>query len=94
LISQQDDTPVFLVDAGIFKDAPHPNSAKLYLTWYMATGQQNRTGTFSPRSDVPPPAGMERLSTYKIDNGYRKLVSDAARLLDLRRRFGTYVHKR
>jgi len=94
LISQQDDTPVFLVGAGIFKDAPHPNAAKLYLTWYTATGQQSRTGTFSPRSDVPPPAGMERLSTYKIDSGYRKLVSDAARLLDLRRHFATYVHKR
>jgi ABC-type Fe3+ transport system substrate-binding protein len=94
LISQQDDTPVFLVGAGIFKDAPHPNAAKLYLTWYMAREQQSRTGTFSPRSDVPPPAGMQPLSSYKIESGYGKQVSNEARLLDLRRRFGSYVHKR
>jgi ABC-type Fe3+ transport system substrate-binding protein len=93
LLSQQDDTPVFLVAAGIFKDAPHPNAAKLYLTWYLAPEQQSRTGTFSPRSDVPPPAGMQSLRSYRIDGGYRKLVSDEARLLDLRRRFGSYIHR-
>jgi ABC-type Fe3+ transport system substrate-binding protein len=94
LMSEHDDTPVFLVGAGIFKDAPHPNAAKLYLTWYMATQQQSRTGTFSPRSDVAPPAGMQPLSSYRVDSGYRKLVSDEARLLGLRRQFGTYIHTR
>ena len=57
VFSQADPTPVFLVGAAIFKDAPHPNAAKLYLTWYLAKEQQSRTGTFSPRADVPPPAG-------------------------------------
>lgn len=94
LISQQDDTPVFLVGSGILKDAPHPNAAKLYLTWYMAREQQSRTGTFSPRSDVSPPGGLQPLTAYKIDSGYRKLVSDEAHLIELRRRFATYVHKR
>ena len=62
-------------------------------------------GTWRPGSKIAPapsrrgptfqrPPAWNALSTYKIDNGYRKLVSDAARLLDLRRRFGTYVHKR
>ena len=32
MFSQADATPVFLVGAAIFKDAPHPNAAKLYLT--------------------------------------------------------------
>jgi len=36
VFSQADPTPVFLVGAAIFKDAPHPNAAKLYLTWYLA----------------------------------------------------------
>jgi ABC-type Fe3+ transport system substrate-binding protein len=52
VFSQADATPVFLVGAAIFKDAPHPNAAKLYLTWYLAKEQQSRSGTFSPRSDV------------------------------------------
>jgi ABC-type Fe3+ transport system substrate-binding protein len=92
--SQLDDTPVFLVGAAIFKDAPHPNAAKLYLTWYMAKEQQSRTGTFSPRADVPPPAGLAPLSSYKIDSGYRKLVSDETRLAELRKRFAGYVGRR
>jgi ABC-type Fe3+ transport system substrate-binding protein len=92
LFSQADDTPVFLSGAGIFKDAPHPNAAKLYLTWFMAKEQQARTGAFSPRADVPPPAGMQPLSAYRIDSSYRNFVSDADRLSELRRRFGTYIH--
>ena len=60
------------------KQAPHPNAAKLYLTWYLAKEQQSRSGTFSPRSDVAPPPGLEPLSSYNIDRGYRALVSDEA----------------
>jgi ABC-type Fe3+ transport system substrate-binding protein len=94
VFSQADDTPVFLVGGAIFKDAPHPNAAKLYLTWYLAKEQQSRTGTFSPRSDVPPPPGLQPLSSYKIDSGFRKLVSDESRAAELRRRFAGYIHKR
>jgi ABC-type Fe3+ transport system substrate-binding protein len=94
VFSQADPTPVFLVGAAIFKDAPHPNAAKLYLAWYLAKEQQSRTGTFSPRADVPPPPGMAPLSSYNIDNRYRALVSDETRLAELRRRFGAYVARR
>jgi ABC-type Fe3+ transport system substrate-binding protein len=86
--------PVFLVGAAIFKHAPHPNAAKLYLTWYLAKEQQSRSGTFSPRSDVAPPPGLEPLSSYNIDRGYRALVSDEARLRELRARFGSYIGRR
>jgi ABC-type Fe3+ transport system substrate-binding protein len=92
--SPVDETPVFTLTGGIFKQAPHPNAAKLYLTWYLAKEQQSRTGTFSPRADVPPPAGMAPLSSYNIDNRYRALVSDDSRLTELRRRFGAYVARR
>ena len=57
LFSPQDAVPVFLVAAAIFKDAPHPNAARLFVDWYLAPEQQRRTGTYSPRADVPPPAG-------------------------------------
>ena len=94
VFSRDDATPVFLVGAAIFKDAPHPNAAKLYLNWYMAKEQQSRSGTYSPRADVPPPPGMKPLSAYNIDSGYRKLVTDEARLMELRKRFATYVRRR
>jgi ABC-type Fe3+ transport system substrate-binding protein len=85
---------VFLVGAAIFKRAPHPNAAKLYLTWYLAKEQQSRSGTFSPRSDVAPPPGLEPLSSYNIDRGYRALVSDEARLTQLRARLRSYIAQR
>src|SRR5262249_23185111 len=52
VFSQADPTPVFLVGAAIFKRAPHPNAAKLYLTWYLAKEQQRPSGPFSLRSEV------------------------------------------
>jgi ABC-type Fe3+ transport system substrate-binding protein len=94
VFSQADPTPVFLVGAAIFKDAPHPNAAKLYLTWYLAKEQQSRNGTFSPRANVPPPAGLAPLSSYNIDNRFRALVSDEARLTELRKRLGSYIARR
>ena len=94
VFSSVDATPVFLVGAAIFRDAPHPNAAKLYLNWYMAKEQQSRSGTFSPRADVPPPPGMQPLSAYNIDSGYRKLVTDEARLTELRKRFAGYIGRR
>jgi ABC-type Fe3+ transport system substrate-binding protein len=94
IFSQADATPVFLVGAAIFKDAPHPNAAKLYLNWYLAKEQQSRSGTFSPRSDVPPPPGYAPLSSYNIDNRFRAMVSDEARLAELRKRFGSYIGPR
>ena len=51
--SAEDETPVFTVTGGIFKDAPHPNAARLFFTWYLAREQQSRLGTFSPRLDGP-----------------------------------------
>jgi ABC-type Fe3+ transport system substrate-binding protein len=82
--------PTFFITAGIFKGAPHPNAAKLFLTWYLAKDQQSRTGSFSARSDVPPPAGLKPLSSYKIDAGYRQFVSDK-NIDALRKRFESYT---
>ena len=85
-----DAMPTFFVTAGIFKGAPHPNAAKLFLTWYLAADQQSRTGSFSARSDVPPPPGLKPLSAYKIDAGYRQLVTDKD-IAALRKRFESYT---
>ena len=87
----EDETPVFSLTGGIFKDAPHPNAAKLYLTWYLAKEQQARIGTFSPRLDVPPPAGFKPLTSYKIANAYRDFVTDEKLVADLRKRFEAII---
>jgi ABC-type Fe3+ transport system substrate-binding protein len=91
VFSADDPTPLFTLTAGIFKDAPHPNAAKLFLTWYMAKEQQSRIGVFSARTDVPPPPGLKPLSSYNVANGYREFVSNGAQLAELRKRFESYT---
>ncbi len=87
-----DPMPVFFVTAGIFKAAPHPNAAKLFLTWYLAKEQQSRLGgSFSARTDVPPPAGLKPLAGLRIEAGYKQFVTDEKRLVALRKRFETYT---
>jgi len=91
VFSPEDETPVFTVTGGIFKDAPHPNAAKLFLTWYLAKEQQARIGTFSPRLDVAPPAGFKPLTSYKIANAFREFITDDKLIADLRKRFEAYT---
>ena len=89
--SPVDDTPVFTLTGGIFKDAPHPNAAKLYLTWFLAKEQQSRVGSFSSRADVPPPEGFNPLTSYKIANNYREFMVDEKLVADLRKRFEAFT---
>jgi ABC-type Fe3+ transport system substrate-binding protein len=91
VFSEVDPIPVYYSTAGIFKDAPHPNVAKLYLTWIMQPEQQRRIGSYSPRTDVPPPAGLKPLFAHNVANDYREFVTDARLLGELRRRFETAV---
>ena len=91
-VSQKDATPFFTLAAGIFRKAPHPNAAKLFLTWYMQPEQQRRTGVYSSRRDVPPPDGMQPFDAYaNVANSYREFVSDQVNLEALRKRFETYT---
>ena len=89
--SPVDDTPVFTLTGGIFKDAPHPNAAKLYLTWFLAKEQQSRVGSFSSRADVPPPEGFNPLTSYKIANNYREFMTDDKLVAELRKRMEGYT---
>jgi ABC-type Fe3+ transport system substrate-binding protein len=86
--SSVDPIPVYYSTAGIFKDAPHPNVAKLYLSWILERDQQSRIGTYSSRGDVPPPLPeLKPLFSYNVANGYRDFVTNTALLTDLRTRF-------
>jgi ABC-type Fe3+ transport system substrate-binding protein len=93
VFSRADATPVFLVTAAIFRDAPHPNAAKLYLNWYLAPEQQSRSGAFSPRADIAPPQGLKPLASHDIDAGYRTLLSDEGRAANLRQRFAGSIRR-
>jgi ABC-type Fe3+ transport system substrate-binding protein len=75
----------------IFKDAPHPTAAKLWLQWYMAKEQQSRIGTWSARRDVAPPFGLKPILEYNVANDLAEIVTDPARLAELRRRFEGYT---
>jgi ABC-type Fe3+ transport system substrate-binding protein len=87
VFSETDPIPIYYSTAGIFKDAPHPNVAKLYLSWVLAPEQQRRIGSFSSRRDVPPPSGLKPLFSYTVANGYREFVTDDRLISDLRKRF-------
>lgn len=89
--SPEDETPVFTLTGGIFKDAPHPNAAKLYLTWFLAKEQQSRVGSFSTRADVAPPEGFKPLTSYKIANNYREFMVDDKLIEALRKRIEGYT---
>jgi hypothetical protein len=90
VFSDVDPLPVYYSTAGIFKDAPHPNVAKLY-----------RPGCWRPRNragsnvffgnDVPPPAGLKPLFSYTVANDYRGFVTNERLLTDLRQRFEAAV---
>jgi ABC-type Fe3+ transport system substrate-binding protein len=81
-----DGAPVFTLTGGIFKDAPHPNAAKLYVTWFLAKEQQAKVGSFSTRVDVPPPEGFKPLTSNKISNNYREFMTDDKLVTELRKR--------
>jgi ABC-type Fe3+ transport system substrate-binding protein len=86
-----DATPIWPLTGAIFKAAPHPNAAKLFLTWLMEPEQQLRTGTWSSRGDVPPPPGFKPIFEYKVVNDYIGFLTDEAQLVALRKRFEGYT---
>jgi ABC-type Fe3+ transport system substrate-binding protein len=85
-----DALPIWPLSGAIFKDAPHPNAAKLFLSWLLEPEQQSKLPTWSPRSDVPPPAGYKPILSYKVSNDYRAFLSDETEVAALRKRFEGY----
>jgi ABC-type Fe3+ transport system substrate-binding protein len=86
-----DPLPIWPLTAGIFKLAPHPNAAKLFLNWYLSPEEQAQVGTWSSRSDVAPPDGLKPLSAYKVVNSYREFLTDDKHLAELRKRYAELV---
>ena len=91
-MSEKDKTPVFFTAAGILAKAPHPNAAKLLVTWMLSKEQQGRNpAAYSPRRDVPPPAGLPPLTSPRFANGYHDFLGDGTKLAALRKRFEVFT---
>jgi ABC-type Fe3+ transport system substrate-binding protein len=82
--------PIWPLSGAIFKDAPHPNAAKLFLSWLLEPEQQAKLPTWSPRSDVPPPAGFNPILSYNVANDYRTFLTNQTQVAELRKRFEGY----
>jgi ABC-type Fe3+ transport system substrate-binding protein len=89
--STDDYLPVFFTAEAILKDAPHPSAAKLYVTWFLSKEWQSRTGVYSSRSDVPPPAELPPLSSFRLEERYVEFMSSENLVADLRKRFESYT---
>jgi ABC-type Fe3+ transport system substrate-binding protein len=90
VFSATDATPIFYTSNAMFKRAPHPNAAKLFLTWYASADQQRNAGNYSARPDVPVPAGFTPLSTLATANHYAGFLADEKWVGTLRRRYLAY----
>jgi ABC-type Fe3+ transport system substrate-binding protein len=86
-----DAMPIWPLTAAIFKNAPHPSAAKLFLSWLLAPEQQATLATWSPRSDVAPPAGIKPILSYNVVNDYRVFLTDQAQVAELRKHFEAYT---
>jgi ABC-type Fe3+ transport system substrate-binding protein len=85
-----DALPIWPLSGAIFKAAPHPNAAKLFLSWLLEPEQQSKLPTWSPRSDVPPPAGYKPILSYNVANDYRDFLTNQSEVAELRKRFEGY----
>src|SRR5262249_3574814 len=85
--SEIDPTPVWAQTAATFRDSPHPNAARLFLSWFLEKEQQGKLDTWSARRDVPPPDGLPPLFSIKLANDYPAFISNDALVADLRKRF-------
>ncbi|KAJ4249862.1 hypothetical protein NW762_012205 [Fusarium torreyae] len=68
--------------AAIFKDAPHPEAAKLLHNFMLSYEHQNGTGSWSVLKDIPAPEGypdiMDVPSTNPVE--FERFMSDRVRI--------------
>lgn len=91
--SSVDPLPIWALTGAVFKDAPHPNAAKLFISFYLSKEFQATlpAGTWPVRSDVAPSGGMKPILSYKVVNSYREFLTNEKQLVELRARFAKLV---
>ena len=69
----------------IFRQARHPEAAKLYVAWLLSSERQGGGSTWSVRRDMPVPAGYGPLSSHTTSPvAFREALRDRARMERLR----------
>lgn len=88
----KDKIPVFFTAGGILKHGPHPNAAKLYVSWLLSTEVQGKNpALYSPRRDVAGPQGLPPLTSKQFANGYRDFLGDGKRVAEIRKNYADLV---
>lgn len=93
-VPDQEPMPVWAQTAAVFRDAPHPNTARLYLAWCLSEAEQRlvaENGSWPVRLDVPPPARLRPLSDYRLADGFGEFLRERALVAELRERLERYV---
>jgi ABC-type Fe3+ transport system substrate-binding protein len=95
VIPNEEPPTAFAQTLAIFKDAPHPNAAKLFVNWYLSKEEAvtlRAPGRWSVRADVAPPDGFKELSHYKLNDRFQQFITDDPAKVDaLRERFKSYT---
>jgi ABC-type Fe3+ transport system substrate-binding protein len=72
----------------IFKDAPHPAAAKLYVSWMLSLPRASNPRQFPLRKDVAPPPGFGPVSQYNTSpEDFLAFMRDRARVERLKSLF-------
>jgi iron(III) transport system substrate-binding protein len=87
-----DDAILVVSPVGIMKDAPHPNAAKLFESFFYSSeysATMARTFNYPLRSDVPAPAGksVDQVKSYR-NKGERLLTGIPDAIAKWRETFG------
>ena len=94
VLSQVDAFPVFLVAAAIFKDAPHPNGGQAVSRLVPGEGAaEPHRHLLGARGRVAAGRLPAARQSYKIDSGYRQMLSDESKLAELKKRIAGYIHR-
>ena len=90
--STKDATPIWPLTGAIFKDAPHPNAAKLFLGWLLEPAQQVATGTWSGAQGRAAAGGLQAdLRLSRSSTTTSSFLVNERELVALRKRFEGYT---
>jgi len=91
--SQTDPMPIWDNRLCIFKDAPHPNAARLFQTWLLSREHQIAAGLWSTRRDVEPEGGkFKGIDEYFTAHNFKDFILQPAdELQELRVRFESFI---
>ena len=78
--------------AAIFKQARHPNAAKLYIAWQLTRERQRQAAQWPVRRDLAFPPGWKSIGDYKTPlAGFRTFMRNRARVERFRGVIETFV---